>query len=241
MSKQDAKSAWSGQLIVGLGWAVLDARLGDNRSHAHVADQFTIGTDRPINIITDERITAEKGQVVHIPSKTKHCLGPSGRSTRSVYFDPWLINRRARSQSKDVLITKHAAQALVEITSITGAEQWAKRYIRYSDDLPDQRLATALRTPVQCLSPKALSSLTGLSPSRLRELSVRDYGVPPSKLTQWLQIQLAAKALAETTNLAEIAAHGGFSDQAHFTRRLVEWFGVTPSLGLAGIEVSLDA
>ncbi len=70
---------------------------------------------------------------------------------------------------------------------------------------------------------------------------MRDYGVPPSKLTQWLQIQQAAKALTETTNLAEIAAQAGFSDQAHFTRRMVEWFGVTPSLGLAGIEVSVHA
>lgn len=241
MSRQDAKRAWSGQLIVGLGWAVLDAHVGENRSHAHLADQFIIGTDGPINVTTDDRVWADKGHIVHIPSKTKHSLGPIGRSTRSVYFDPWLIKRRASSQSNNVLITKAAAKSLIEIKSVTNAEQWAKQYIRYSNDLPDPRLTAALRTPDQYFSPKGLSVSTGLSPSRLRALSVRDYGVPPSKLTQWLQIQQAAKALTETTSLAEIAAQAGFSDQAHFTRRMVEWFGVTPSLGLAGIEVSVHA
>lgn len=51
------------------------------------------------------------------------------------------------------------------------------------------------------------------------------------------QIQRAIEGLDQSHSLAAAAAAGEFSDQAHFTRRLVEWFGVTPSLGLAKIEI----
>jgi AraC-like DNA-binding protein len=67
-----------------------------------------------------------------------------------------------------------------------------------------------------------------------------DFGVPPSKLLQWLQLLGAAKALEASASLADAAAAGGFSDQAHFTRRLRQWFGVTPKVGLSGLEVSID-
>jgi len=79
----------------------------------------------------------------------------------------------------------------------------------------------------------------GLSPARLREIAIRDFGVPTAKLLQWLQLQHAIDALRHTASLAEAAAAGGFADQAHFTRRLVQWFGVTPSLGLAQLEISV--
>ena len=39
--------------------------------------------------------------------------------------------------------------------------------------------------------------------------------------------------------LGDIALACGFADQAHFNRRLVEWFGVTPSLGLAQLDISI--
>jgi AraC-like DNA-binding protein len=68
---------------------------------------------------------------------------------------------------------------------------------------------------------------------------VRDFGVPTAKLLQWLQLQQAIEALQQSQNLADAAAAGGFSDQAHFTRRLVEWFGVTPAQGLARLEISV--
>ena len=86
----------------------------------------------------------------------------------------------------------------------------------------------------------ALARELTLSPTRLREIVKADFGVPPSKLLQWLQLLGAAKAMEASSSLADAAAAGGFADQAHFTRRLQQWFGVTPKIGLSGLEVSVD-
>lgn len=113
-------------------------------------------------------------------------------------------------------------------------------YANRSSAIPiDGRLHSALSAIVPGTSPAALAQSIGLSTTRLREIAIHDFGVPTAKLLQWLQLQSAIEAFRQTHNLADAAAAGGFSDQAHFTRRLVEWFGVTPSLGLAQLEISV--
>lgn len=241
MPEIESRSAWSGKFMIGVGWAVLDARLGDNRSHSHIADQITIGIDGPLEVLASQPLMVNQGVAVHIPAQFKHALGPVGRCTRSVYFDPWFTNQRIPSAfNEPALLSKQAAAALVGIDGWISAERWARRYIRTSDQELDKRVVRALTRPDICTSAKAMAELTGLSPSRLRELCRRDYGAPPSKLIQWLQLRATAKALPTTQSLADIAAVGGFSDQAHFTRRLVEWFGVTPLLGLSDMEVDIN-
>jgi AraC-like DNA-binding protein len=37
--------------------------------------------------------------------------------------------------------------------------------------------------------------------------------------------------------LAEAAAAAGYADQAHFTRQLRRWFGVSPARGLASFRI----
>jgi AraC-like DNA-binding protein len=103
----------------------------------------------------------------------------------------------------------------------------------------DSRLQQALAKIEPGTGPAELAQVIGLSTTRLRELTVHDFGVPTAKLLQWLHLQHAIEALRQSRSLADAAAAGGFSDQAHFTRRLVEWFGVTPSLGLAQLEISV--
>lgn len=104
----------------------------------------------------------------------------------------------------------------------------------------DARLKTVLGEVDALTSPAALARALSLSPSRLREIVKADFGVPPSKLLQWLQLLVAAKAMQTSASLADAAAAGGFADQAHFTRRLQQWFGVSPKIGLSGLEISVD-
>ena len=98
---------------------------------------------------------------------------------------------------------------------------------------------SAERRPVDlaCEEPFRLGSLA-VAPG-LREIVGRDFGVPPAKLLQWLQLQRALRALVGGGGLADAAAAGGFADQSHFTRRCAQWLGVTPSAGLAAFAFEI--
>ena len=103
----------------------------------------------------------------------------------------------------------------------------------------DPRLGSTLQRIEPGAAPSELAKAVGVSTTRMREIAIRDFGVPTTKLLQWLQVQRAIEGFHQSHSLAAAAAAGGFSDQAHFTRRLVEWFGVTPSQGLAKIEITI--
>jgi AraC-like DNA-binding protein len=228
-------------MTLGVGWALLDARTGDNRPHSHIAHQISLALEFPIKIEGRHALQLEQGQAVIVPAGTKHCLVPAGVAVRTIYVDPLFRGmRNLVRQATPVRLTSKDAVALGAVSSSEDARRWVGTYLRKSSASPiDHRLAAALGTLEPGSSPTALAQAVGLSTTRLREIAVHDFGVPTTKLLQWLQLQRAIDALGQFRNLADAAAAGGFSDQAHFTRRLVEWFGVTPSLGLAQLEISV--
>ena len=79
---------WSGALAIGVGWAALDARLGKNTAHAHLAHQVILGLDGAVVVTTNSEIVAPTGKAIHIPAGQTHSIGPEGRLTRSIYIDP---------------------------------------------------------------------------------------------------------------------------------------------------------
>ncbi len=228
-------------MTLGFGWALLDARTGDNRSHSHIAHQISLALEAPCEIKGEHSLQLEQGQAALIPAGTKHCLAPAGVAIRTIYVDPLFQGmRNLIRQPAPVRLVSDEAAALEAVSSGEDARQWVSAYLRKSSSSPiDHRLAAALAEIEPSSSPTALAQAAGLSTTRLREIAVHDFGVPTTKLLQWLQLQRAIDALRQSRSLADAAAAGGFSDQAHFTRRLVEWFGVTPSLGLAQLEISV--
>lgn len=227
-------------MTLGVGWALLDARIGDNRPHSHVAHQISLALESTCEIEGQHPLRLEQGQAVLIPAGTKHCLLPAGVAVRTIYVDPLFQGMRNLTlQTVPVRLVSDEATALGAVRCGEDARQWVSAYLgKSSSSTIDHRLAAALAEIEPGSSPTALAQAAGLSITRLREIAVRDFGVPTTKLLQWLQLQHAIDALRQSRNLADAAAAGGFSDQAHFTRRLVEWFGVTPSLGLAQLEIS---
>lgn len=228
-------------MTLGVGWALLDARTGDNRPHSHVAHQISLALDSPCAIEGQDPLQLEQGHAALIPAGTIHCLGPAGVAVRTIYVDPLFRGMRnfIREQVPLRLVSDEAA-ALGAVRCGEDARQWVSAYLGKSSSSPiDHRLTAALAEIEPGSNPTALAQAAGLSIARLREIAVHDFGVPTTKLLQWLQLQHAIDALRQSRNLADAAAAGGFSDQAHFTRRLVEWFGVTPSLGLAQLEISV--
>ncbi|NBW77234.1 MAG: AraC family transcriptional regulator [Sphingomonadaceae bacterium] len=229
-------------MTLGLGWAILDAHTGENRLHSHVAHQVSLALEVDCAIGGPHPLRLARGEAAIIPAGIQHCLTPAGAPVRTIYVDPLFDGLRDLIQTPvpKQLNPKEAA-ALEAITSGEMAKQWIGAFVNKSSSSSpiDGRLHAALSEIVPGTSPSKLAQALGLSTTRLRELAIRDFGVPTAKLLQWLQLQHAIDALRQTRNLADAAAAGGFSDQAHFTRRLVEWFGVTPSLGLAQLEISV--
>lgn len=229
-----------GRMTLGLGWAILDAHTGENRLHSHVAHQVSLALEVDCAIGGPHPLRLARGEAAIIPAGIQYCLTPAGAPVRTIYVDPLFDGLRDLIQTPvpKQLNPKEAA-ALEAITSGEMAKQWIGAFVNKSSSSSpiDGRLHAALSEIVPGTSPSKLAQALGLSTTRLRELAIRDFGVPTAKLLQWLQLQHAIDALRQTRNLADAAAAGGFSDQAHFTRRLVEWFGVTPSLGLAQLEI----
>lgn len=229
-------------MALGLGWALLDAYTGDNRLHSHVAHQISLALEVDCEIGGNHSLRLARGEAAIIPAGTRHCLTPAGAPVRTVYVDPLFCGMRGLIQS---LEPKHLSRKettdLEAIRSGEAAKQWIGAFVsRSSSSSPiDARLHAALSEIVPGTSPAALAESIGISTTRLREVAICGFGVPTTKLLQWLQLQTAIKALQQSRNLADAAVAGGFSDQAHFTRRLVEWFGVTPSQGLVQLEISL--
>jgi AraC-like DNA-binding protein len=228
-------------MTLGLGWALLDARAGDNKMHSHVAHQVSLALDAECEIGGACPLRLARGEAALIPAGTKHCLAPSGALVRTIYVDPLFRGMRGLvRKSQPVHLSKTEATALAAVSCGEDAQHWISALLNKSASSPiDTRLRTALAEIEPGTTPAALAHAIGLSTSRLREVAVHDFGVPTVKLLQWLQLQQAIDALRQSRNLADAAAAGGFSDQAHFTRRLVEWFGVTPSLGLAQLEITV--
>ncbi len=226
---------------LGVGWAMLDAQAGDNRPHRHLAHQISLALEGECQIITSDRLRLTRGEAALIPAGLTHRLEPSGAALRTIYIDPMF--RGTRGLVGDQAITRLAEREAIALSAVrcgAGARRWIKAY---TSALPsraiDHRLQIKLASIEPGMRPAALARNMGLSSARLRELAIRDFGVPTSKLLQWRQLQHAILALCQSHSLAHAAAAGAFSDQAHFTRRLVEWFGVTPSVGLTGFEISV--
>jgi AraC-like DNA-binding protein len=160
---------------------------------------------------------------------------------RSFYLDPlFRAGTRLSAGSAPVLLTPIETAGLGDIASGADAKRWASDYLDRSQARPvDARLSEVLAAPDDLSTARALADVACLSPSRLREIVSRDFGVPPAKLLQWLQLQRAVRTLVGGGGLADAAAAGGFADQSHFTRRCAQWLGVTPSAGLSAFAFEI--
>lgn len=232
---------WSGSIMLGTGWALIDARIGASRPHSHLAHQISLAVEQDLEISGDVDMTVPAGQAVVFASHVPHRLGPQGAMVRSFYLDPlFRAGARMSAGSEPTLLPPAETACLGAIASGDEARRWASSYLdRMSGDPLDSRLSSALANPGDLSTARALADVARLSPSRLREIVGRDFGVPPAKLLQWLQLQRALRALVGGGGLADAAAAGGFADQSHFTRRCAQLLGVTPSAGLAAFAFEI--
>ena len=225
-------------MMLGFGWALLDAQTGENRPHSHLAHQISLSLVDSCSINADRDLRLSPGEAVLIPATTVHRLTPSGAILRNLYVDPFFMGTRDLNKSVGLeRLSTAEANALALVGSGNEARKWMEGFLnRKGSSQIDPRLRSTLQRIEPGATPSELAKAVGVSTTRMREIAIRDFGVPTTKL---LQVQRAIEGFHQSHSLAAAAAAGGFSDQAHFTRRLVEWFGVTPSQGLAKIEITI--
>src|SRR3546814_19801524 len=74
--------------MLGTGWALIDACIGNSRPHSHVAHQISLAVVRDLEISGDVDMIVPAGHAVAIASQVRHRLGPPGALVRSFYLDP---------------------------------------------------------------------------------------------------------------------------------------------------------
>src|SRR3546814_9217206 len=92
--------------MLGTGWALIDACIGNSRPHSHVAHQISLAVERDLEISGDVDMIVPAGHAVAIASQVRHRLGPPGALVRSFYLDPlFRVGTRLSIGSAPVLLT----------------------------------------------------------------------------------------------------------------------------------------
>ena len=118
-----------------------------------------------------------------------------------------------------------------------------ERFARAGAPHPATRAAgSLLRSARGALRVDDLAHATAVSPRRLRELFLREVGVPPKRLARILRFRTALDRLAAApaVDLGRLALDCGYYDQAHLYRDFRELAAMTPIDYLAAHGAGLD-
>ena len=231
---------WNGKTTLGDGWAVYEGPTADARPHRHLAIQLTIGLQEPV------AVTGDRGTVVSpavlVQAGTRHRLAPVPGGVRLVFVE---VDSPAgqvwRSATAGDLILQAPAQLARELRV---AEDVAGAMNRLSASYPgralDERLAGVLAALAE--SPGGSGAIgraamtARVSVSCLRALAAEALAAPLAQWRQWRMLWKAASAIAAGQSLSEAAAAAGFSDQAHLSRTMARFFGITPGVAATSLR-----
>ena len=110
----------------------------------------------------------------------------------------------------------------------------------YPGRAPDERLAGVLAALAE--SPGGSGAIgraamtARVSVSCLRALAAEALAAPLAQWRQWRMLWKAASAIAAGQSLSEAAAAAGFSDQAHLSRTMARFFGITPGVAATSLR-----
>ena len=182
------------------------------------------------------------------PSFCRHIIMPDGcRDIIFSYnhadglryqFSPLADRAYPVSTNEYVRLTGFRLAPRVEIDEPSLAACWHRQ--KHHHLLPDGwwrdfcHLQPSVAEALECLRTELSTSVAlvsrqlGVSARTLQRLLQSATGKPPGYWRSLVRARRCAQLLSSPTDLADIAATLGYSDQAHMTRELKKWFGVTP-------------
>jgi AraC-like DNA-binding protein len=231
---------WAGKTRLGDGWACYEGATGDSRPHRHVAVQLALGLKQPV-AVTGDRGTVV-GAAVLIRAGARHRLAPVAGGVRCVFVE---VDSRAGQQwmsgdadAEIVRAPPKLGRALRQAGDLAAALDRLTR--SQPDRVLDARLVRALAgladNPSGVGAIARAATAAQVSVSCLRALAARSLSAPLSQWRLWRMLARAASAIAAGRPLADAAADAGFSDQAHLTRTMTRFFGVTPMVAATSLR-----
>ena len=228
MTKRSGAASWSGAARMGLGWGLFMGRAGDNRPHAHHAVQIVL-SETPLHIWTAAQ-GWQSGCGAVIGADVEHRLEECSQPVTLLYLEP--DSREGRR------VTAHApADGLLSESSVSLALQAAKASLdpmrAVVDSLfpaaypqlelqGDALIAALIAGLPQALPDRfgiaAMSTQTGLSPSRLQHRFRSHTGLAVRPYLRWRRLLTALDGVTLGLPLTDAALDAGFSDASHFTR-----------------------
>lgn len=212
---------WSGEFAFGEVWVAFRGASAENRMHAHAALQVVASSDGLTLVDADTSEYCGRAWVVR--SGARHRLLPASALTL-VLIEPQsrlatgLLQRLPEApiaqlpdDLADLLTSSNPIGEIVQSLELNVLKALAFLDLHSTQD------AVA-----------AASAHCRLSPSRLRALAQKQFGVPLSKLLLWKKVRRAFSAMGRGASLADAAYEAGFADQAHLTRTMADVIGLTP-------------
>jgi AraC-like DNA-binding protein len=138
------------------------------------------------------------------------------------------------TQTNTIIFSEHVAQVLTmdNVMAEIKCRQEKAKFSSKMDDRVIKIIQHINSAYFQNLSPKMLSELVFISPSRLSALFKEQTGSSISKFILWTRLRMAvSKALTnKKKTLTEIAHETGFYDLAQMNKYMYEMLGVSPRI-----------
>ncbi len=231
---------WSGEFAFGEVWVAFRGASAENRMHAHAALQVVASSDGLTLVDADTSEYCGRGWVVR--SGARHRLMPA-RALTLVLIEPQ--SRLATGflqrlpQAPIAQLPDDLADLLLSSMPIHEVVQTLERGVLERSAPIDSRLLKALAFLDLQSTKDAVATASAhcdLSPSRLRALAQKQFGVPLSKLLLWKKVRRAFSAMGRGSSLADAAYEAGFADQAHLTRTMADVIGLTPHTAQTAVD-----
>ena len=231
---------WDGKTRLGDGWAFYEGPTGDSRPHRHVAVQLAMGLKEPV-AVTGDRGTVV-GAAVLVRAGARHRLAPVPGGVRCLFVEvdsragqAWMS---ADAGAEILRAPPNLGSALREAEDVAAALDRLTRTHphRVLDDRLVRALASLANNPSGAGAIGRAAMAAQVSVSCLRALASKSLSAPLSQWRLWRMLAKAASAIAAGRPLADAAADAGFSDQAHLTRTMARFFGVTPAVAAPSLR-----